>query len=63
VGQTRLHVATKLGDLLDDLVAVGRLVPSLLIPDESLKTIGQIKQFSETLTCFFIEFIGRGGVI
>jgi len=36
VRQTCLHVATKLGDLLDDLVVVGGLVPSLLIPDESL---------------------------
>ena len=35
VRQTCLYVATKLGDLLDDLVVVGRLVPSLLIPDES----------------------------
>jgi hypothetical protein len=31
-----LYVSTKLGDLLDDLVVVGGLVPSLLIPDESL---------------------------
>lgn len=36
VRQTCLYVATKLGDLLDDLVVVGGLVPSLLIPDESL---------------------------
>ncbi len=28
--------ASKLGDLLDDIVVVGGLVPSLLIPDESL---------------------------
>ena len=34
--QTCLYVATKLGDLLDDLVVVGGLVPSLLIPDDSL---------------------------
>jgi len=34
--QTCLYVATKLGDLLDDLVVVGGLVPSLLIPRESL---------------------------
>jgi len=36
VWQTCLYVATKLGDLLNDLVVVGGLVPSLLIPDESL---------------------------
>lgn len=36
VRQTCLYVATKLGDLLHDLVVVGGLVPSLLIPDESL---------------------------
>jgi len=36
VRKTCLYVATKLGDLLDDLVVVGGLVPSLLIPDESL---------------------------
>jgi predicted nucleotidyltransferase len=36
VRQTCLYVATKLGDLLDELVVVGGLVPSLLIPDESL---------------------------
>jgi len=36
VRQTCLYVATKLGDLLDDLVVVGGLVPSLLIPDKSL---------------------------
>ncbi len=34
--QTCLYVATRLGDLLDDLVVVGGLAPSLLIPDESL---------------------------
>jgi len=38
VRQTALYVATKLGDLLDHLVVVGGLVPSLLIPDESLPT-------------------------
>ncbi len=36
VRQTCLYVATKLGDLLDKLVVVGGLVPSLLIPEESL---------------------------
>ncbi len=34
--QTCLYVATKLGDLLDELVVVGGLVPSLLIPEESV---------------------------
>jgi len=34
---TCLYVATKLGDLLDELVVVGGLVPSLLIPVESLQ--------------------------
>lgn len=36
VRQTCLYVATKLGDLLDELVVVGGLVPSLLIPEESI---------------------------
>jgi hypothetical protein len=36
VRKTCLYVATKLGDLLNELVIVGGLVPSLLIPDESL---------------------------
>lgn len=36
VRQTCLYIATKLGDLLDELVVVGGLAPSLLIPDESL---------------------------
>lgn len=36
VRQTCLYVATKLGNLLDELVVIGGLVPSLLIPDESL---------------------------
>jgi hypothetical protein len=36
VRQTCLYIATKLGDLSEDLVVVGGLVPSLLIPDESL---------------------------
>ena len=31
-----LYIATKLGDLRDDLVIVGRLVPSLLIPQTEL---------------------------
>jgi hypothetical protein len=34
VRQTCLYVATKLGDLLDELVVVGGLVPSLLIPED-----------------------------
>ena len=36
VHQVCLYVATKLGDLLNELVVVGGLVPSLLIPPESL---------------------------
>ena len=36
VQQTCLYVATKLGDLLDELVVVGGLAPSLLIPEDSL---------------------------
>jgi hypothetical protein len=36
VRQTSLYVATKLGDLLDEIVVVGGLVPSLLIPTESI---------------------------
>lgn len=36
VRQTCLYVATKVGDLLDDVVIVGGLVPSLLIDPKSL---------------------------
>jgi hypothetical protein len=36
VRRTCLYVATKLGDLLDELVVVGGLVPSLLIPGEAV---------------------------
>ncbi len=36
VRATCLYVATKLGDLMDDLVVVGGLVPSLLIDQEHL---------------------------
>jgi hypothetical protein len=32
---TCLYVATKLGDLMDDLVVVGGLVPSLIVDQES----------------------------
>jgi len=46
-GQTCLYVTTKLGDLLDDLVVVGGLVPSLIIP-ETQKTL-------EILDCDFSE--------
>lgn len=36
VRKTCLYIATKLGDLIDELVVVGGLVPSLLIPEESV---------------------------
>ncbi len=36
VKQTCLYIATKLGDLIDEFVVVGGLVPSLLIPQEAL---------------------------
>jgi hypothetical protein len=36
VRATCLYVATKLGDLMDDLVVIGGLVPSLLIEQEAL---------------------------
>ena len=36
VCSTCLYVATKLGDLIDDVVVVGGLVPSLLIDQGSL---------------------------
>lgn len=36
VRPTCLYVATKLGDLLEEFVVVGGLVPSLLIPEKSL---------------------------
>lgn len=38
VKATCLYVATKLGDMMDDLVIVGGLVPSLLIDQEALPT-------------------------
>lgn len=41
VRQTCLYVATKLGDLLDDLVIVGGLVPSLLIDQKNLPEGGE----------------------
>jgi hypothetical protein len=34
--KTCLYVATKLGDLMEDLVVVGGLVPALLIPEDDL---------------------------
>jgi len=36
VRRTCLYIATKLGDLLSELVVIGGLVPSLLIPGESV---------------------------
>ena len=36
VRSTCLYVATKLGDMLDDIVIVGGLVPSLLVDQETL---------------------------
>ena len=36
VKSTCLYLATKLGDLMDELVVVGGLVPSLLIDQETL---------------------------
>ena len=36
VRATCLYAATKLGDLIDDIVVVGGLVPSLLIPQMDL---------------------------
>ena len=38
VRQTSLYLATKLGDLRDDLVIVGGLVPSLIVPQIELPT-------------------------
>lgn len=37
VRATCLYIATKLGDLLDDVIVVGGLVPSLIIDQKSLK--------------------------
>ena len=37
VRATCLYVATRLGDLLDDLVVIGGLVPSLLIEQDDLR--------------------------
>ena len=36
VRQTCLYIATKLGDLLDEIVVVGGLVPNLLIDQNNL---------------------------
>ena len=36
VRATCLYIATKLGDLMDDLVVVGGLVPSLIIDQDRL---------------------------
>jgi len=36
VRATCLYVATKLGDIMDELVVVGGLVPSLLIDQDNL---------------------------
>jgi len=36
VRETCLYIATKLGDLMDDVVVVGGLVPSLLIDQATL---------------------------
>jgi hypothetical protein len=51
VRQTCLYVATKLGDLLDDLVVVGGLVPSLLIPDESLTAVASMTFANASAHC------------
>jgi hypothetical protein len=39
VRATCLYVASKLGDLMDDLVVVGGLVPSLLVDQETLVNV------------------------
>lgn len=36
VNQTCLYIATRLGDLIDDLVVVGGLVPTLIVPQNDL---------------------------
>jgi hypothetical protein len=41
VRATCLYVATKLGDLMDELVIVGGLAPSLLIDQINLASIGE----------------------
>lgn len=41
VKATCLYLATKLGDLMPELVVVGGLVPSLLIDQENLQLHGQ----------------------
>ena len=41
VRATCLYIATKLGDLMDDLVIVGGLAPSLLVDQESLSDAAQ----------------------
>ncbi len=41
VRATCLYVATKLGDVMDELVVVGGLVPSLLVKQEDLSCSSQ----------------------
>jgi hypothetical protein len=41
VRATCLYVATKLGDMMDDLLVVGGLVPSLIIDQEHLGEGGE----------------------
>lgn len=38
VRSTCLYVATKLGDLIDDVVVIGGLVPSLLIDQQAMQS-------------------------
>jgi hypothetical protein len=41
VRATCLYLATKLGDLLDDVVVIGGLVPSLLIAQDDMPAGGE----------------------
>lgn len=51
VRATCLYVATKLGDLMEELVVVGGLVPSLLVEQDKLPTGAQVHV--GTITSFF----------
>ena len=45
VRSTCLYVATKLGDLMDDTVVVGGLVPSLLIDQAALAGVERVDRY------------------
>ena len=59
VRKTCLYVATKLGDLLDNIAVVGGLVPSLLIPKESLSETEEAHVLDEQDTKQALKILQR----